>query len=195
MPKKSKNKSVEAVSQRVYTKRYVHYNDRGEVLSITGIPDDNFKIFEIDIDLIPNFVSYKKDFRKYTIDYFINIAEGLITDEDDQEEIVRNSIVLHDINFKQSSDYDVLIEHDIKNKKWIFSSNAHISKLESVNILPFYVTLKDQHNFLISAYYIDPLKLSKEKFSVDFTSEKELDLNNISLLTIKKFKNYSVISL
>lgn len=195
MKKKFKKETYIEFNGVVYNTRYVHYNNSGEVLSISGEPDNNFKIFEIDINLIPNFVSLKKDFKKYNIDYFRSISEGTITDEDDQEDIVRNTITFYQIPIEEFEDCDLLIEHDAANKQWHFSSTTNHSILETINLVPFYVTAKDTYNYVISSYQFNPILLSSSRVSLDFLSNYEMNLDKISLLTIKKFKKYSVVSI
>lgn len=185
MPRKQYNGNV-------YTKKYIQYNENGEVFGITGIPDDNFKNFEIDLDLIPNFINYKKDFKKYSIDYFLKIAEGLITDEEEIEDYFKNEFVYYTVPIEFKEDFDILIEHDSENRTWTVTSDCSKMMLETVGYVPIHVTVKNNPNFLISSYFIDAKDLYRNKVQLNFLSDIEKDITKISLLTNRKFKNYSV---
>lgn len=187
-----KKKKIVEFNGVVYTTRFVHYNDQGEVFGIGGLPDQNFKNFEIKIDLIPNFVSLKKNYRIYNIDYFVKIAEGLITDEEEIEDADKNNLIPFEVLFEQNKNAELSIVHDATNKQWVVSSTAYKNKLETISSIPLYITIKNNYNFLLSSYSINTLDLIDKQVTLDFLTDVEQDINSISILTVKKFRSYSV---
>ena len=54
----------------VYNTFFVHYDQEGNVHQLSNIKDEQYKIFEIDLFLIDDFLKGKKDCKKYNIKYF-----------------------------------------------------------------------------------------------------------------------------
>lgn len=178
----------------VYNKKYLHYDENGNVLAISIAPSATYKNFLIDLDLIPNFISNKKNFINYKIDYFLNIAEGLISDEDEIEDVLKNQIVLYEIPVEDSNNsFDMLVKHNSLTKKWIVETTADANKLGAITTIPLYVTVKNNYNFLVSAYHINPLLLANTPVELEFLTEEEANLDKVSVLTIKKFKRYGLV--
>lgn len=178
----------------VYNKKYLHYDDHGNVFAISIAPSSVYKNFLIDLDLIPNFISNKKNFINYKIDYFLNVAEGLISDDDEVEDVLKNQVVLYEIPVEESNNgFDVLVRHDGVSKKWIVETTADSNKLGAIATIPLYVTIKNNYNFLVSSYHINPLVLAADKVELEFLTEEEINLDSVSVLTIKKFKKYGLI--
>lgn len=184
----------EELVQLVYDKKYLHYDNAGLVVGISIDPSRTFKNFQIELELIPNFISGKKNFINYKIDYFLNIAEGLISDEDDIEDVLKNQVVLYEIPVEENNNtFDIVVKHDSLSKKWIVETTADANKLSAITTIPLYVTVKNNYNFLVSSYQINPLLLVDNAIELNFLVDEESNLNNISVLTVKKFKKYGLV--
>ena len=51
---------------------YIHYDSERKVQLISNVVYEGFEIFEIELHLIPNFASGKKQYSGYSVDYFFN---------------------------------------------------------------------------------------------------------------------------
>lgn len=175
----------------VVNKMFVHYNDSGEVYLISNIKESDKNIFEIDLDLIEDFLSGKKNYRNYNIDYFINLNNGVIFDDTEYEKL-KFAITLHHI-IDKSADADIVIFHDKKNKNWSVSANQRIKhKLTSMPALSFYICKKDDVHYFYKKLLVDSAVLQKETIVLPFTTDLELDLDAISIVTTRRFKSYSI---
>lgn len=177
--------NTEHINGFVYNSRFVNYDDSGKILSIS-LEKESINNIEIDNDLIPNFISAVKDFNNYNIQYFLKIKQGLISDEDELDTIVKSEYVFHKIVSDEDT-YEVLIRHDLKNKKWhVDFSNLILDN--SVSNFVFYVTKKSNKNFLISSYNIHDI--SDSHFEFDFKTIDEEQFSGIEVLVYRKFKYY-----
>jgi hypothetical protein len=172
---------------------FVHYDNDGKVYLVSNVKDESLNNFEISIDLIPNFIRGIKDCTKYKIDYFFNISAGLISDTEEQEDLIKTDYILYEIPKKDLLTYDVLFEYNITEKVWTATTTAQAAdRLTIVSTVPFYVCKKDNPCFLIAEYIASATDLINGPVSFEFTSDMELDFSNISVYTIKKFRDYCV---
>jgi hypothetical protein len=177
----------------VYNSFFVQYNENGDVLLVSNVKDPAFSNFEISIDLIPNFITGKKDCRKYNIDYFFKIAEGLLTDDEEYSSLVKLDLLPYEIPNIINEIVDVLVEHDTLNKCWnIITPLYNREKLEVVSQIPLFVCKKNCPHILYAAYYPSADKLIAGAVTIPFQTDKELELNDVSVMTIKKFKSYGI---
>ena len=184
---------IEEFNGAVITTKFIVYDNDDNVISISGVPDDEHNNFEIDFSLIPNFINLKKNFRNYKIGYFVDIANGVITDEDDPEPTLKEQTILFEIPCSISTSADIVIKHDVKNKKWTVIANKKcLPRLKTTTVVPIYITFKNKPAFLIRTLLIPSAELEKTEVSIDFLDKIEDSLLEISVLTIKQFKEYCV---
>ena len=175
----------------VITHFYVHYDTEGKVHLVSNVKDDTLNNFEINVDLIPNFIKGFKDCTKYKIDYFFNINAGLISDVEEQEDLIKTDYILYELPKIEENMLDVVFEHNKETKTWSASVMSHATeRLSIVPYIPFYVCKKDNPYFLIASYKANAEDLMKGLVKFDFVSDLELDFSTLSVYTIKKFRNY-----
>jgi hypothetical protein len=187
MPKKKLKQPTEEVIKFngvVYNSKFINYDESEKIISITSVSEGPNSL-EIDINLIPNFISFKKNYINYTVDYFKKIKEGLISDEDEIDKIIRSEYVFYQVD-RNNVTNDVTIIHDRRNKKWIVEFSEVIPKDSTFT---FYVTKKSNKNYLLSSYSFNT---SEKVLIFDFRSEHESILENIDILVYKKYKNYGL---
>lgn len=184
--KKQKSKITEEIIEFngiVYNTKFINYSTTGEVLSIDNLPSS--KLFlEIDINLIPNFINGNKDYRKYNIDYFKKIAEGLLTDYDDCGAIVQSDYVFSKI--LDNNNFDILITHNKNLSLWTVN---FLNQLEVEN-LSFFTVLKSNKSFVLGSYHLNKSEKDKQIFS--FKSVLENDFEKIDVLTYNRPRHYSI---
>jgi hypothetical protein len=180
---------IEEFSGEVYNSFYIYYEDSGYVHLISNIQSLEFKNLEINPEMIPNFILGKKDCRKYNIIYFQEIKEGKITDEDDSEDLIKTEYHFYNIDKHQIHNPEIILKYNKKKKCWVIKKfNILEEKLTVQSSIPIYVVKFDSPHFLYATYIIDANKLLEESQEFNFQSTLEEDLENISLLTIRKLK-------
>ena len=178
---------------QVYNTFYVHYDSEGKVHSVSNTPSDNLSNFEIDINLIQNFVEGKKDSTKFDIEYFYNISKGLIVDGEDRELTIKSETLLYTIPKDSSSSDEIVVEHDAKNLQWTVTARKGIDeKLTIISSINLFVCKKDDPHFLYTQYSITPRELINNTLYIPFKTEIEKDFNSVMLTTLKKFNSYSL---
>jgi hypothetical protein len=180
---------IEEFSGVVYNNFYIHYEDSGYVHLISNVQSLEFKNLEINPEMIPNFILGKKDCRKYNIVYFQEIKEGKITDEDNSEDLIKTEYHFYNIEKSRISNPEIVVKYNKKKKCWIIEKfNILEEKLTVQSAFPIYIVKFDSPHFLYATYIIDTNKLLSETQTFSFQSDLEEDLENISLLTVKKLK-------
>jgi hypothetical protein len=178
---------------QVYNTFYVHYDSEGKVYSVSNTPSDVLSNFEIDINLIQNFVEGKKDSTKFDIEYFYNISKGLIVDGEDRELTIKSETLLYTIPKDSSSSDEIVVEHDAKNLQWTVTARKGIDeKLTIISSINLFVCKKDDPHFLYTQYSITPRELINNTLYIPFKTEIEKDFNSVMLTTLKKFNSYSL---
>jgi hypothetical protein len=187
------NSTSEFLTGHVVNSFFVHYDNEGKVSLVSNVKDETLNNFEISTELIPNFVRGFKDCTKYKIDYFFNISAGLISDTEEQEDLVKTDYILYELSKKDLKLYDILFEHDSIEQSWCATVMPHaVERLSIVVDVSFYVCKKDNPYFLIAEYYAKSVDLIDGSVKFQFNSDLELDFSNLSVYTIKKFRDYCV---
>ena len=169
----------------MYNTKFVWYTEDGTVTQIRAVPpDDGSLFFEIDLNLVLDFVVHYKSFDNYKIDYFFNLAKGRITEV---ENTVGSTnlpyIVPQTLGYKN----EVTVEH--KENSWSVKIREDVKdKIQIYKTLKFYICKKDD----LACMYM-PLTFDLEKDQeIEFKTEIEKDLKNISLVTGKLYDSYGV---
>lgn len=174
----------------IVTTFYVHYDETGKVRLLSNEMNKQYKIFEIDVFLIEDFLTGKKDHNGYDIEYFFNLSKGIATAENDAVEYSKPLFQLIEHNDDHG---DIVLEHDSKNKQWIiYASDEAAEKLEVLPALNFYVCKKNNPHFLYRSFTVDSELLREGPVVTVFQTDIESDLDNISVATLKRFKDYNI---
>jgi len=180
---------IEEYTGVVYDNFYIHFDSDGHVYLISNVKSSEFKNLEINTTMIPNFVSGKKNCRKYNISYFQEIKDGKLTDEDDAEDLIKTEYHFHNIDKITREDPEIVLQYSKQSKKWMIrKGNILEEKLTVFSVIPIYVVKFDSPHFLCASYFIDAIQLLTENQEFNFQSQLEEDLENISLLTIRKIR-------
>lgn len=186
-----KNKKEKPQFGVVYNSYYVHYDDDGKVYFLSNVKDINYKIFEIDLFLIEDFLTGKKDHNSYTIEYFFNLSKGVVTAENDTVEYSKPLFQI--IPVDDSDDSDIVIEYDSNNKHWkVKASDDANEKLEVLPALAFYVCKKNDPHYLYRTFIASTEDLRNGPVICEFDTEIENNINEISVTTLKRFGKYSI---
>jgi hypothetical protein len=180
-----------STSGAVYNSFYVHYDNEGNVHLLSNVKEDNFKIFEIDLFLIDDFINGKKDFRKYNIEYFYNLSKGITISENDTVEYSKPLFQILPLTYHDND--NVLLEHNAIDQKWTVHFNEEaLEKLEVLPPITFYICKKDDPHYLYRYFTININNIVDGKIDYNFESNYEQNLNQISVTTLKRFPNYGI---
>jgi hypothetical protein len=175
----------------VYNTFFVHYDQEGNVHLLSNIKDEQYKIFEIDLFLVDDFLKGKKDYKKYNIEYFYNLSKGVITDE--QDNIEYSKPLFQILPLVDTYDNNITVEHDAVSKQWtIFADEDALDKLSVLPGLSFYVSKKNDPHFLYRSFTVKSEELEHGPVTCKFATDNELDLTSISIATLKRFEKYGV---
>jgi len=180
------------IAGTVYDKMFVHYDDDGNVYYISNVADDYKRTFAIDINVIGDFLNHRKLASNYKIDYFYNLANGIVNEE--QNTITSDSNVAYIIPVSSKFNNEITLVHDKKNKAWTVTARPDIKKkLEVMSKLSFFFCKKDDPHYLYSYITVDLVLLSKNDIIINFQNEFEKDLSFFSVVVEKKFNSYGII--
>lgn len=175
----------------VYNTFFVHYDESGKVHLLSNEKNLNYKIFEIDLFLIEDFLTGKKDHNNYDIEYFFNLSKGIVTAENETVDYSKPLFQL--VPFEDIDDSHITIEHDVDNNQWIVTANEEaVEKLEVLPALSFYVCKKNDPHYLYRWFTIKSEDLQNGPVSQSFTTDMEQHIDQVSIATLKRFRNYCI---
>ena len=180
----------------VVTHLYVSYLDNGQVVKLENCPDPNYKTFEIAYKLVQNLYDTRKNVSRYKIDYFYNIAKGIVEDIKDEVEVKTDMPFV--IPLTSGFNNEITFEHRLDLDGWIMHIRSDVAdKINLVDSMKFYITKKDDPHFLLGNITLDfknsDTIITDNKLSFSFAYEIETNLNDFSLVVIDKiFKSYGI---
>jgi hypothetical protein len=182
---------AEAVSAIPKT-MYVWHDDTGTITGISNSPNDGGYL-EVPKSRLKDFLSGKKDYCRYNIDYF-KFDNALTT----KDEIVKvSSTLVYEIpRVTDKGVADFTIIHNKKQKRWqiLLSDSAKdmISKINPSTTFDFYLTkIKDPH-YLFKTITIKVSDI-KNGNKLHFKSDFEEDVDAFSISTFGYFKSYGLL--
>ena len=176
----------------IITKMYVQYDDTGRVHYVNNFQDPVLKNFEIDLELVLDFLSDgNKDCKKYKINYFFNLSKGVIEHESEQQDIQTPFPVVMSRTISYQN--EITLDHNLQQSKWtIHVREDLIDQLAISSNLVFFICKKDDPHYLYSTLIVQPDNLKTGKFDLFFIHDHEKDINNISVVPIRSFKSYGL---
>ena len=176
----------------VINKMYVQYDDTGQVHYVNNFQDPVLKNFEIDLELVNDFLANgTKDCKKYKINYFFNLSKGVIEHESEEQDKQTTFPVV--ISRTASYNNEITLDHNLQENKWtIYVRQDLIEQLEISSNFVFFICKRDDPHYLYSTMIVEPANLKTGKFDIFFTTEVEKDINNISIVPIRSFKSYGL---
>lgn len=174
------------------TKFYVYYRTDGTIFSISNKNTDEGDYLEVDEYKVIDFLKGKKDYSRYRIEHF---KQDKLPEKIDEIHLKNN--ILYQVPFAENvSNKEVVITHKTTDKCWNLSltdtGKKEIIKMNLESLFPFYITKKDDPHYLISSIKVSGNDLYAG-ISVDFSSTKEQDYNNISVFVPKNFNSYGLV--
>jgi hypothetical protein len=175
-----------------FNKMYVQYDDTGRVHYVNNFQDPVLNNFEIDLDLVLDFLSDgTKDSRKYKINYFFNLSKGVIEHEAEEKENISSLPVV--ITRTTSYNNEITLDHNLQESKWtIHVRQDLIEQLEISSDFVFFICKHDDPHYLYSTIVVKSDNLKTGQFDIFFTTDVEKDINNISVVPIRSFKSYGL---
>jgi len=180
------------------TKKYVYFDNSGNILSISGSNASAGQFVEVEFDDVINLINGKEKITSYIVVYDISKKTYVLKEKFSNEEIIFNvNDQIHQISKYKSASPDISIIQDIKHKTWNFlidptlKENLLSQNLSLDKILYFHITRKNDPHELYRTLTVNIATLVDDcTFSISFESENELDDDNISVYTVKRLQSY-----
>mgnify|MGYP003652029952 CR=1 FL=1 len=180
----------------VQTKRYVYFDNDGEILSISNQNKTEGSYIETDIDQVINLITGKEVLSNYVVMFDPVTKQNVIRHRFIEEELqfdINNQI--YKVPTEKLARPDFTLQQDVKNKRWNFildnllQENLKKQTVRFSSKLNFSITSKnDPHN--LYQYFTIDLETLTENYSIPFVSEIELDIGQISVYTTKRLETY-----
>ena len=171
---------------------YVCFDNKKNIISITNDISSFENYFQIDSIIAEDFLHGKK----HMVDYYVKHNQLNIYSIEKKQNLDSADVFKDLITIKHSSDNDLTIQHDLDNNYWIFNLSENIKPAidhtQYEKILKFYVVKFDQYNCLYNTIEATVKDLIQDKLVIEFKSDKEKDLKNISILTRKYFDKIGI---
>ena len=171
---------------------YVWYDDSGTITGISNLKSDG-PYLEVPKARLVDFLSGKKDYCRYKIDYFKFDTALQIKDETTK---ISSALVYEIPRVTEDGQADCTIVHNKEQKCWgvVLTDTAklELSKINPSTVFYFYLTaIKDPHYLYkpISVQASDILGGSILRFKSDF----ELDVDAYTISTFGYFKSYGLL--
>jgi hypothetical protein len=180
------------------TKKYVYFDNNGNILSISGSNTSDGQFVEVDLNDVINLINGTENITSYIVVYDISKKTYVLKEKFSNEEIIFNvNDQIHQVPKIKSTSPDIGIIQNIKYKTWNFlidttlKENLLSQNLSLDKILYFHITRKNDPHELYRTLTVNIATLVEDPaFSIEFTSENELDDSNISVYTVKRLQSY-----
>lgn len=178
----------------IVSKLYVEYTEDGTVTRISNQRDPLIVSFEINLDLVIDLYGNQHNLSKYNIEYFFNLAKGLVEEIEEEVQIKTNVpyVIPRTVNF----DNEITLEHDPTIDGWtMYIREDVIDKLTVIDNFTFYICKKDDPHYLYGSIQLVDVNdiVSDGKIQFGFAYTIEENLNDYCLVVIPNiFKSYGV---
>jgi hypothetical protein len=172
---------------------FVYFDkDTGNILALANEPLNYENFIQVDFEEIEQFFNNKENFINYKIAFdqdgsvkFVNKNQG---------DLIFKSNIVETIRL---SDADDILTVEWSKDGWTFIMNEKFlqhPRAKSLNSkLYFYVTTENNINFLIQQIEIQLRNLiGNGQLTIPFKTEKEKDIENISMFTLPFFESYGM---
>jgi hypothetical protein len=182
---------AEASKPYVIPPFFVYYSDNGEIFAITSEKDESLNYIEVTSKQVDDFITGKRDYKRYKVDYFKEGNTYVIKTE--TENPVTHLLLI--VPIIEDTEKDLTIVYNNQNKCWDFVLNdAGRNLLKNTNpetVYRFYITKHLDPHFLLTSILVKTSELLTG-FSAPFTIDDELDINNISIAVANHFDSCGV---
>lgn len=181
----------------VSTKRYVYFDDEGNLTAIANINSEPGNYVEVEFADIINLITGKEQFFHYYVAFDTVTKSYVLKHKFNEEDFtfdVNNQIYKIPRN---SSKTDIKIIQDVKNKKWkitldnVIRDNFKSKKMIFTKSLNFSFTAYNDPHQLEKFLVVDLNQLIETDIEFEFENQIELDPTALSVYTIKRLETYS----
>jgi len=179
-----------AAVSNLSTKFYIHYETDGSIVSIVREKNTNYSFIEVNGKLVEDFISGKKNVSSFKIKN-PGLTTATFIEKHKHITVAKGLFFIPTIESTHS--VDLLILQDVKHTLWKFVlTDTGKDKIDTDNLhqsIKFYVSLKDNPNFLLNTIEctLDQLVTG---YSTLFSSQYENDLDCVDITTLKTFNSY-----
>jgi len=182
----------------VNKKRYVYFDDDGNITSIKNNYKELGNYIIVEIDDVYDLVTGKEVVSNYVVLFDTVTKQHKLSHryiEDEYQFDINDQIYQIPVNIQDRP--DVVIIHNKKEKKWIIELDKAIqdnllsNKLSFRADMGFSITKAHDPHVLYQYIYCAIDDLKNGKIEINFASELELDSSAVSVYTIKRFEKYS----
>ena len=172
----------------IHPNMYVYYNDYGNITSISNVKQTDTEYLEVPEAKLIDFLSGKKDFSRYKIDYFKFNRENIKQEAD--IDTSQNLIYIVPLVDDYSKDVTIILNKQKLFWSFVLSNNAKntVSQYSLDKVYSFYVTKNKDPQFLLDSMHVTGTELL-DNISIPLTT----GLTNISLVTSRHFKSYGLL--
>jgi hypothetical protein len=182
----------------VSTKRYVYFNDNGDITSIGSFDEDIGNYIEVELSQVEDLLSGKKQTQNYNVIFDAVEKKYVLAEKKiDNYDAFDINEYLYKIPIKNTINPDLKIIQDNASKKWIVSLKKELRQyLEEQNLIhsaPLVLSITEYNNpnILHQLIVIDfELLVLNEIVETSFADRLFNDKNNFSIYTKKKLQNY-----
>jgi hypothetical protein len=172
----------------IHPNMYVYYNDYGNITSISNVKQTDTEYLEVPEAKLIDFLSGKKDFSRYKIDYFKFNRENIKQEAD--IDTSQNLIYIVPLVDDYSKDVTIILNKQKLFWSFVLSNNAKntVSQYSLDKVYSFYVTKNKDPQFLLDSIHVTGTELLND-ISIPLTE----GLTNVSLVTSRHFKSYGLL--
>lgn len=181
----------------VPTVRYVYFNEVGEIISISNRNDTEGNYIKVELNEIINLVTAKEPVNKYIVLFDTITKKHVLRSRFIEEEIqfdINKQVYKVPTEKPERPDFTLL--QDTKQKQWILKLDDSIKEniknktVQFTNSLNFSITKHNDPHILYNFFIIDLKLISTDDVKIPFSSDFELDANEISVYTTKRLETY-----
>jgi hypothetical protein len=172
---------------------YACFNNEKNIITITNDISSYENYVQIDASLAEDFLHGKK----YMSDYYVKHNHLNIFSIEKKQNLDSADVFKDLVSVKMTSgDDDLNIKHDVDNNYWIFKLSENIKPAidhtQYEKLLKFYVVKSNQYNCLYNTLEVLVKDLIHGEIVIEFKSNKERELKNVSILTKKYFDKIGI---
>jgi hypothetical protein len=182
----------------VSNKKFVYFDDLGNLLSVGNSNDSEGLYIEVDVDEVYNLITGQEQFHTYQVIFDTIKKNYILKHRFNNEEVVFDiNTQVHKIpEYKSSSRPDLTIVQDIENKKWVFKLDESIKenlKTKKVSLdrpLMFSITRFNDPHQLERCIIVNLTDLIYNDYEILFENQIEHTVGLLSVYTIKRLETY-----
>jgi len=182
----------------ISNKKFVYFDDNGNLLSVGNSNTDDGLYIEVDTSEVYNLITGQEQFHTYQVIFDTIKKSYVLKHRFNDEEVVFNiNTQVHRVP-NHTYDYrpDLTVIQDIKNSKWIFKLDESIKenlKTKKVSLdrpLMFSITRFNDPHQLERCIIISLTDLIYKDFEIAFENQIEHRSELLSVYTIKRLETY-----